>query len=87
MQMVTCNKKGGIYIMATPIAERVQKRRAALRKAGLRPIQLWVPDTRRPEFADECRRQSKLAAQADMADIELLDFMDNALADVEGWVK
>ncbi|MBU4085638.1 MAG: antitoxin MazE family protein, partial [Proteobacteria bacterium] len=32
--------------MATPIAERVQKRRAALRKAGLRPIQLWVPDTR-----------------------------------------
>lgn len=73
--------------MATPIAERVQKRRAALRKAGLRPIQLWVPDTRRPEFADECRRQSKLAAQADMTDTELLDFMDNALADVEGWVE
>jgi len=73
--------------MATPIAERVQKRRAALRKAGLRPIQLWVPDTRRPEFADECRRQSKLAAQADMGDTELLDFMDNALADVEGWVE
>jgi len=51
--------------MAKSIAERVQKRRAALRKAGLRPIQLWVPDTRRPEFADECRRQSKLAAQTE----------------------
>jgi len=85
--MVTCNKKRRGYILATSIAERVQKRRAALRKAGLRPIQLWVPDTRRPEFADECRRQSKLAAQTDMADTELLDFMDNALADVKGWVE
>jgi hypothetical protein len=73
--------------MATPTAERVQKRRTALRKAGLRPIQLWVPDTRRPEFADECRRQSKLASQADLADTALLDFMDNALVDVEGWVE
>jgi len=73
--------------MAKSIAERVKKRRAALRKAGLRPIQLWVPDTRRSEFADECRRQSKLAAQTDMADTELLDFMDNVLADVEGWVE
>jgi hypothetical protein len=73
--------------MATPTAERVQKRRAALRKAGLRPIQLWVPDTRRPEFADECRRQSQLAAQADAADTALLGFMDNALEDVDGWVE
>jgi hypothetical protein len=73
--------------MAKSIAERVKKRRAALRKAGLRPIQLWVPDTRRPEFADECRRQSKLAAQTDMADTELLNFMDSALGDVEGWVE
>ncbi len=73
--------------MAKSIAERVKKRLAALRKAGLRPIQLWVPDTRRSEFADECRRQSKLAAQTDIADTELLDFMDNALADVKGWVE
>ena len=71
--------------MATPIAVRVQKRRNALRSAGLRPVQIWVPDTRLPGFADECRRQSKLAAQADMADTELLDFMDHALADLDGW--
>jgi len=74
-------------IMATPITERVQKRRAALRNAGLRPIQLWVPDTRRPEFTDECRRQSRLAAQADRANAELLDFMNTALADLNGWVE
>ena len=30
------------------------------REAGLRPVQLWVPDTRDPEFAEECRRQSRL---------------------------
>jgi hypothetical protein len=87
LKIITYNKKCGGYIMAKSIAERVKKRRAALRKAGLRPIQLWVPDTRRPEFADECRRQSKLAAQTDIADTELLAFMDNVLADVEGWVE
>jgi hypothetical protein len=71
--------------MATPVAERVQKRRNALRMAGLRPIQIWVPDTRRPGFAEECQRQSKLAAQADRANVEMMDFMDQALSDVDGW--
>ncbi|PKO73377.1 MAG: DUF3018 domain-containing protein [Betaproteobacteria bacterium HGW-Betaproteobacteria-17] len=71
--------------MATPVAERVQKRRNALRMAGLRPIQIWVPDTRRPGFGEECRRQSKLASQADRADVEMMDFMDEVLSDVDGW--
>nr|WP_041446903.1 antitoxin MazE-like protein [Thiocystis violascens] len=43
------------------------------------------PDTRRPGFALECRRQSGLAAKADLADANLLDFMDDALNDVDGW--
>jgi hypothetical protein len=71
--------------MATPVAVRVQKRRSALRMAGLRPVQIWVPDTRRPDFAAECRRQSQLASQADAADVDMLDFIDEALADVAGW--
>jgi hypothetical protein len=50
---------------------RVQKHRDALRRAGLRPVQIWVPDTRRPDFAEECRRQSRLVAQSDMADREM----------------
>jgi len=66
----------------TPIVERVQKRRAALRAAGLRPLQIWVPDTRLPGFAEECRRQSRVVAQTDMADTELLDFLDAALVDI-----
>lgn len=71
--------------MTTPVKARVQKHRDTLRRAGLRPVQIWVPDTRRPDFAEECRRQSRLAAQADRADTELLHFMDAVLADVDGW--
>lgn len=67
------------------VNSRVQKHRDALRMAGLRPVQLWVPDTRRPNFAEECRRQSRLVAQADQCDNSMQDFMDEALADVEGW--
>lgn len=67
------------------VAARVHKHRKALRKSGLRQVQIWVPDTRRPNFAAECRRQSKLAAKADRSDKDLSAFMDAALADVEGW--
>ena len=66
---------------------RVQKHREALRQAGLRPVQIWVPDTRQPDFADECRRQSRLVAQADQKDQDLQDVMDAALADIDGWDK
>lgn len=72
---------------AKHVNARVQKHRNALRMAGLRPVQIWVPDTRRPNFAEECRRQSRLAAQADMADTALQQFMDEALADVDGWAE
>ncbi len=71
----------------TYVNARVQKHRDALRRAGLRPIQIWVPDTRRPDFAEECRRQSRLAAQADMADVDMQRFMDETLADVDGWTE
>jgi hypothetical protein len=71
--------------MVTPIAERVQRRRLALRMAGLRPVQLWVPDTRQPGFAEECQRQSLLAAQSDQSDAELMKLMDEVLLDIDGW--
>lgn len=69
--------------MPSPVSERVQKRRDALRAAGLRPIQIWVPDTRRPGFAEECRRQARMVAAADMADRDLDAFMDAALIDLD----
>jgi hypothetical protein len=55
--------------------------------AGLRPVQIWVPDTRRPGFAEESRRQCRLASAADRADKEMAQFMDDALADVDGWTE
>lgn len=69
--------------MSTPVSQRVRKRRDALRAAGLRPVQIWVPDTRRPDFADECRRQARLVAVNDAADRDLEGFLDAALADLE----
>lgn len=69
------------------VNSRVQKHRDALRRAGLRPVQIWVPDTRRPDFAEECRRQSRVAAQADAVDTDIQRFMDDALADVDGWTE
>jgi hypothetical protein len=64
-------------------AERVKKHRDALRAAGLRPVQIWVPDTRQPGFAAECRRQSRLVARkaAETASQQWLE----QVADTDGW--
>jgi len=50
-------------MMGSAVSSRVQRHRDGLRNAGLRPIQLWVPDTRQPSFAEESHRQSTLLAQ------------------------
>lgn len=65
------------------VTERVKRYRDKLRERGLRPVQIWVPDTRRPGFAMECRRQSELL-KADAHEKEVLDFLEQA-ADREGW--
>lgn len=69
--------------MATPNSTRVQRHRLALREAGLRPVQIWVPDTRRPAFAEECHRQSMLL-QSDPLEQDILGFAE-AVSDQEGW--
>lgn len=68
----------------TNVNSRVRKHRDAMRAAGLRPIQIWVPDARRPGFAEEVRRQCQLVAAADTVDRDLQDFMDAALLDMDG---
>jgi hypothetical protein len=69
--------------MQTNTKDQVQKHRDKLRAMGMHPIQIWVPDTRQPEFAAESKRQSKLAADADLNDQKLMDYMDAALVDIE----
>ncbi len=45
--------------------EKVRAHRQRLRKQGLRPIQIWVPDVRSKAFAREAHRQSLLVAQSE----------------------
>ncbi|GAB59194.1 hypothetical protein RNAN_2186 [Rheinheimera nanhaiensis E407-8] len=44
-----------------------------------------MPDTRAEGFLAECRKQSLLVASADKDDAELMEIMENALTDIEGW--
>ena len=43
--------------------DKVRAHRARLRRRGLRPIQIWVPDVRSRRFAREAHRQSLLVAR------------------------
>jgi hypothetical protein len=70
-------------IQMARVAERVKQHRDGLRRAGLRPIQIWVPDIRRPGFADECARQS-LKLRDDPDEAEISTWLQ-AVADTEGW--
>jgi len=47
--------------------EKVSEHRARLRKQGLRPIQIWVPDVRAPSFKRQAHRQSQAVAASLMA--------------------
>lgn len=69
--------------MGTTISERVQKHRDGLRAAGMRPVQIWVPDTRRETFALECQRQSRLVDDDDH-EAQVLDWLET-VADTQGW--
>ncbi|MGH7578239.1 MAG: antitoxin MazE family protein [Longimicrobiales bacterium] len=44
--------------------EKVRAHRERLRRQGLRPIQIWVPDVRSTRFKAEAHRQSLLVAQS-----------------------
>jgi len=43
--------------------DKVRAHRARLRRRGLRPIQIWVPDVRSRRFAREAHRQSLLVGR------------------------
>jgi hypothetical protein len=65
--------------MARPPAhttKRMATYRERMRAAGLRPVQLWVPDARSPAFAAECRRQAHAVAAHDPAGNEIMHFLE-----------
>ena len=60
-----------------PSRDKVRAHRDRLRRQGLRPIQIWVPDVRSPAFAAEAHRQSLAVANSPHAK-EDQDFIDAA---------
>ncbi|CAN7774747.1 antitoxin MazE family protein [Paraburkholderia hospita] len=57
-----------------------REQREAMRRAGLRPITIWVPDTTAPGFAEECARQSRAVAQSS-GEKEDMDFIERITKD------
>ena len=52
-----------------PSRVKVREHRDRLRRQGLRPIQIWVPDVRAPSFRSEAHRQSlAVAASVDASE-------------------
>jgi hypothetical protein len=59
----------------TTYPERHRAYRERLRARGMRPLVLWVPDTRLPGFEAEMERQRTLVEgdPADREDLELIE--------------
>ena len=66
------------------ITIRVRKHRERLRAAGLRPVQLWLPDTSSESFRRKCERES-LSLTNDPLEAEPLAWIAE-VADTDGWV-
>ncbi len=55
--------------------DKVRAYRKRMRARGLRPIQIWVPDTRTAAFRTEAHRQSRALARSELAGADQ-DFID-----------
>lgn len=62
-------------------AAKVRAHRERLRAKGLRPIQIWVPDTRSQQFAVQAHRQSLAVGRSPHAARDQ-DFID-AISDLD----
>lgn len=58
---------------------RVRQHRERLRRQGLRPVQIWVPDVHAPEFVAEAHRQSAAIAASEG------EAEDQAFVDAISW--
>ncbi|MGO9775030.1 MAG: antitoxin MazE family protein [Terracidiphilus sp.] len=70
--------------MSAGVTERVRKHREALRTAGFKPVQIWIPDTRLESFRKRCQREC-LSLANDPHEAETLAWIDE-VADTDGWV-
>jgi len=70
---VTCN----LALGSEANRRKVARHRAKLRAMGLRPVQIWVPDTRSPEFLAEAARQSRLVDADPVQFAEIMDWIES----------
>lgn len=61
-------------------AERMAAYRRRMREQGLRPVQIWLPDTRSPAFLGRLRREAKAIAAGDPAGDEVLAWIEEIYA-------
>ena len=69
-----------------PSRVKVREHRERLRRQGLRPIQIWVPDVRAPAFRSEARRQSLAVAASSRAqeDQAFIDALSTSIGEADG---
>lgn len=60
---------------ASSTREKVRAHRERLRRQGLRPLQIWVPDVRSRSFKAQAHRQSRAVARSAHAKSDQ-DFID-----------
>lgn len=64
-------------------SERMQARRERLRSVGLRPVQHWVPDLRRPDVLADIRREAGNLGRH--PDNDAIDAWIEAVTDPADW--
>jgi hypothetical protein len=70
--------------MAEPARARTGRYRDRLRRRGLRPLQLWVPDLRDAQIGEEVRAAVRAVA-GHPSSREGEAFVEAALADAADW--
>jgi len=70
--------------MGSAVTDRVRKHRDLLRAAGLKPVQIWLPDTGSENFRRQCERES-VSLAVDPEEAETLAWIAE-VADTDGWV-
>lgn len=56
--------------------EKVRAHRKRMRDQGLRPVTIWVPDVRSPQFREELSREAKAIANSP-GEQENIDFVES----------
>ena len=71
-------------VAPNPTSRRAARYRSRLRALGLRPVQLWLVDTRQPEVQERLRAElAMLRHHASTAEGD--EFVELALADTADW--